>query len=87
MSVGASPRPRVVVADDDTVFRYTINLILKKQREIVGEAANGAAAVALAGDFAPYRTARYINAGDDWLNPTERSPREGQYGNLCSLQA
>ena len=46
-------RPRVVVADDDAVLRYTVKLIIEKKCEVVGEAADGAAAVELAEELRP----------------------------------
>ena len=53
MSSRTSPRPRVVVAEDDSVLRYTVKLIVEKHCEVVGEAADGAAAVELAGELHP----------------------------------
>jgi DNA-binding NarL/FixJ family response regulator len=53
MSNDNSRRPRVVVAEDDAVFRYTVTLIIGKQCEVVGEAADGAAAVDLAAELRP----------------------------------
>jgi DNA-binding NarL/FixJ family response regulator len=53
MRSDTSHRPRVVVADDDAVFRYTVRMIIQNECEIVGEADNGAAAVELAADLRP----------------------------------
>jgi two-component system nitrate/nitrite response regulator NarL len=49
----ASPRPRVVLAEDDAILRYTIKLIIEKDCEVVGEADNGGAAVELAEQLRP----------------------------------
>jgi PAS domain S-box-containing protein len=48
-----SRRPRVVLADDDDAFRYTIHLIIEKECDIVGEAADGAVAVKIADELRP----------------------------------
>ena len=48
-----SRRPRVVVAEDDAILRYTIKLIVEKHCEVVGEADNGGAAVELAEQLRP----------------------------------
>jgi DNA-binding NarL/FixJ family response regulator len=53
MRSDTSRRPRVVVAEDDAVFRYTVNLIIEEQCDVVGEAADGAAAVELASELRP----------------------------------
>ena len=47
MSVESGVRPRVVVAEDDAVFRYTVKLIIRECCDVVGEAEHGAGAVAL----------------------------------------
>ena len=49
----ASPRPRVVLAEDDAILRYTIKLIVEKDCEVVGEVDNGGAAVELAEQLRP----------------------------------
>ena len=49
----ASRRPRVVLAEDDALLRYTIKLIVEKDCEVVGEADNGGAAVELAEQLRP----------------------------------
>ena len=46
-------RPRVIIAEDDEVFRYTVGLIIKQECEVVGEAGDGAAAVELAAALLP----------------------------------
>ena len=53
MSTGASRLPRVVLAEDNAVLRYTIKLIIENHCELVGEAEDGAAAVELAGKLRP----------------------------------
>ena len=53
MSTGASRLPRVVLAEDNAVLRYTIKLIIENHCELVGEAEDGAAAVELAGKVLP----------------------------------
>ena len=53
MSSRTSSRPRVVVAENDSVLRYTVKLIVEKSCEVVGEAADGAAAVELADKLRP----------------------------------
>ena len=49
----ASRRPRVVLAEDDAILRYTIKLIVGQHCEVIGEADNGAAAVDLAEQLRP----------------------------------
>jgi DNA-binding NarL/FixJ family response regulator len=46
-------RPRVVVADDDALLRYTLKLSLEEFSEVVGEASDGAAAIALVEELRP----------------------------------
>jgi DNA-binding NarL/FixJ family response regulator len=46
-------RPRVVVAEDDAIFRYTVKMIIQKECELVGEAGDGATAVELADELRP----------------------------------
>ena len=53
MSTGASRLPRVVLAEDNAVPRYTITLITENHCELLGEAEDGAAAVELAGKLRP----------------------------------
>lgn len=53
MSTGPSRLPRVVLAEDNAVLRYTIKLIIEDHCELVGEAEDGAAAVELADKLRP----------------------------------
>ena len=53
MNTGASRLPRVVLAEDNAVLRYTIKLIIENHCELVGEAEDGAAAVELADKLRP----------------------------------
>ena len=53
MLSSTSSVPRVVLADDDALIRYTTHRILRDACEVVGEAADGEAAVALARDLQP----------------------------------
>ena len=46
-------RPRVVVAEDDASFRYTVKMIVRADCELVGEAENGAIAVELVDRLRP----------------------------------
>lgn len=47
MTSDTSRRPRVVVAEDNSVLRYSLKLILESLYEVVGEAENGRVAVDL----------------------------------------
>lgn len=55
LTISSDPvrRPRVIIAEDDEVFRYTVRLIVKQECEVVGEATDGAAAVELAAGLRP----------------------------------
>lgn len=53
ISSSTSRRPRVVIAEYNAIFRYTVRIIIKGECEVVGEAADGAAAVELADKLRP----------------------------------
>jgi DNA-binding NarL/FixJ family response regulator len=53
MSTDTIRRPRVVVAEDDESFRYTVKMIIRADCELVGEAENGAIAVELVDRLRP----------------------------------
>jgi DNA-binding NarL/FixJ family response regulator len=53
MSTETIRRPRVVVAEDDESFRYTVKMIIQADCELVGEAENGAIAIELTDRLRP----------------------------------
>jgi DNA-binding NarL/FixJ family response regulator len=53
MNTDTIRRPRVVVAEDDESFRYTVKMIIRADCELVGEAENGAIAVELVDRLRP----------------------------------
>jgi DNA-binding NarL/FixJ family response regulator len=46
-------RPRVLLAEDDTLIRYSLRRIVEKQCDVVAEAADGQVAVDLAQELRP----------------------------------
>lgn len=53
MSNETARRPRVVLAEDNAILRYTMKLIVEQHSQVVGEANNGAAAVELVEQLRP----------------------------------
>ena len=51
--MSAAYRPRILVAEDDPSFLYTVRRMLQSTYDVVGEAANGALAVQLADELRP----------------------------------
>ena len=50
---GTAPRPRLLIADDDSVVRSALSLQLSNAFQVVGSARDAAEAVALAGELQP----------------------------------